>query len=1316
MSAEVVEHVKLAEERDGVGENERELGLQCREPVREDEQSKVIDDQNGCPGEDQDELIGQLIKEEGVIDLTEQKLQHGKQCQESGSPITTSFGSSGEGKCEETEEHQVEVTEQQLQHGEQSRELILEKEDSFVIEYQQNGSPEPQYEGQDEANGEKNHNQMQVTEVIGAEQTCKAEIEVTEQHREDRLQSQEPIQADHQLGLGDEQQNEVIGQKMQEIALVIEEQDIVEEKYRVTEGQVEVSEQWLQFCQEFVQEEQHSLLIDYKDGSLEKHIEQQDIVNEQKSQKQMQVTAVIVENYNVAEQTCKVENGLPNQEEQNIKVIDNVNVCPDEQQGEVIGHQVQNQMQEIALIVEKQNVVVQKYEVTEQQIEDGHQSQEPIQEVQKNKVSKAQVQVTEQQPEYGQQSREPIQEEQHDKMAEAESGSPNEKQGDVNGHHIQIQCQEFIATNQNVAVQKYKVTEEQVEVIEQQTECGQQNQEPIQEQNSKVIDYQNGLSKPENEQKDEVNGQKNKSQIQVITEIVDNHNVAELFHEVTKEQEVEVTEQQRDHGQQSQEEQNSKVIDCQDGYPMQQNEQLDGVNGNQVQNQMQDIVVSVEKQIDAKLKYKVPEDQMEEPCHSTEQQCEVTKEHIEGIKRQIQFQEEVVEGIDKLTTAEALQVENVSELQEQIELLRTILNAGSMQASFCKKPEKAAAIAVNSTPLTRQKLPYQSSSTFSRENCLELLRMTHKLQEKTHRVQESLLDLLTTRELSHTTPNSFVDLEERTMPIADSCGEREYMDCGFPAQMKHHQLRQLRPWGKKASESDCRVSKEPNCQQEQQHRDPVQEKSKCDGQVVELSCQTQQQSRELAQQRELPPQGQRRSKSESLLTTSVVDLSPRRNQDPQQLNTGVTEKPQKLKTSAKKTGQTQQQQRQLRSRGKILSECKQVTTRSMAGSSPSQPLYEQYQLISSTARSQVEKPGIENSSQSKKQPANHSNRRKRGTPEPTTMPNAIGPILPCKKLALGCQNVELPTPEACEDVGPTIMDKSSQPVVQSTDHHGQQKMLKSKPTTMAESPQLNSASVEDLPQTAKELQQKQLCHMNLRSCSQAASQSELVVSMAQSLPSEHHYEQPQEMKHQGLRRPKLTSHNQHNGELKLPKHPEQPQKPRGRPSKRKLDVAATEDVSLPAKYQKLQEEPQNQRQERPPKLERNMVLGLFAASKYEPAPPMTEPPFLKLNPDNEHHVELQPLKHPEQPQKRRGRPRKLNPDNELVKNCRTQSTLSSHKREDELQLPKQPEQPQNPKRRRGRPCNISVNELKQEMSQRERRQSKRLKEQKEATM
>lgn len=383
MSAEGIEHTKLGEELAQVSETEREVGLQCREPVREDEQSKVIVDQNGSPDMHQDEVIGQLIQEIGVIDLTDQQLQLGQQYQENVCPITASFCSSGEWRCE--------VTDVQLQHGQQIQEQIEQGQSSLVVDYQ-NGSPEPQYEQQDEVNGEKSQNQMQVTEVI------------------------------------------------------------------------------------------------------------------------------------VAGQTCKV-------------------------------------------------------------------------------IEESRIEVTEQHTEYGRQS----QEEQHGKMVDDENGSPIERQGEVDGHQIQIQLQEFIDETQNVAPEKY-------EVPEQQTEHGQQSQEPIQEQNSKVIDYQNGSSKQQNEQKDEVNRQKSQNQIQVNIEIVDNHNVAE--------QTYEVTEQQRDHGQQSQEEQNSKVIDCQDGSPEQQNE------------------------------------------------------HIEGIKRQIQFQEEVVEVINNLTRPEAHQIENVSELQEQIDLLSKIFNSG----------------------------------------------------------------------------------------------------------------------------------------------------------------------------------------------------------------------------------------------------------------------------------------------------------------------------------------------------------------------------------------------------------------------------------------------------------------------------------------------------------------------------------------------------------------------------------------------------------------------------------------------------------------
>lgn len=66
---------------------------------------------------------------------------------------------------------------------------------------------------------------------------------------------------------------------------------------------------------------------------------------------------------------------------------------------------------------------------------------------------------------------------------------------------------------------------------------------------------------------------------------------------------------------------------------------------------------------------------------------------------------------------------------------------------------------------------------WTQENCVELLRITHKLQEQTHKVQESLLDLLTTRELSQTTPKPILDFEEGPMLMAGSCGEGEYIHC-----------------------------------------------------------------------------------------------------------------------------------------------------------------------------------------------------------------------------------------------------------------------------------------------------------------------------------------------------------------------------------------------------------------------------------------------------------------------------------------------------------------------------------------------------------
>ncbi|XP_040367317.1 putative mediator of RNA polymerase II transcription subunit 12 [Rosa chinensis] len=116
--------------------------------------------------------------------------------------------------------------------------------------------------------------------------------------------------------------------------------------------------------------------------------------------------------------------------------------------------------------------------------------------------------------------------------------------------------------------------------------------------------------------------------------------------------------------------------------------------------------------------------------------------------------------------------------------------------------------------------------------------------------------------------------------------------------------RQLRPRGKKSAESDCGVATAPECQ-EQQPRDPIQERMKLDHKPAE--------------QRQLRPHCQRCSKSELSLTTSMVELSPRKNQDTERQ---TEEKTGELKTSLEETGQGQLQQRQLRTRSKNLSESK----------------------------------------------------------------------------------------------------------------------------------------------------------------------------------------------------------------------------------------------------------------------------------------------------------------------------------------------------------------------------------------------------------
>lgn len=600
-------------------------------------------------------------------------------------------------------EEQVELTEKQREQGQQSQ----EPQYANAID-DQTGSPEQDV-------------QVQVNDRKC--QRNKEKIAVTAEK-----ESQEPIEEDQrskviedQNGFPDERQGEVIGQQIQDIAVIVVHHNSIVQKYKVPEEQqVEGTEQQHgQQSQELSREEQHSMVIDCRNGSPDEENVQQDEVHSLKSQS-VQVTGVIVEKQNI---------------EQHSMVIDYQNGSPDEenlQHDGVNRPKSQNQVQIPGVLVEKQNIE-QTYKVDEERVEVTEQLREDGQEIQ----------------------------EQCSKMIEDENESTDEQQGRVSGHEIQKEMQEIalIFEKPNFEVKKYQVNGEQVEVTEQQTECGKQNQEPIQEgQYRKVIDYQNGSSKQQIEQKDEVNGQESQNQMKVSAVVVEKHNIAEQICNVTKEQQVEVTEQQREYGQQSQEEQNGKVH-SQNGSPEKKNKQQDDMNGHQ----MQEILVVCEKHIDTEEKYRAAEEQVEasmdeiieEQCQAKEQQCEVIEQHIQGVKRDIQFQEEVVEAIESLTRPEAHQSDIISEhnrLQEQIELRWKIFNSGFVmfflylllvvllsilrvpfsdsinsitQELMSKKQEKDAATVVNSNDsITSQKLPHHVLSNLSEVNagmCIQIM-------------------------------------------------------------------------------------------------------------------------------------------------------------------------------------------------------------------------------------------------------------------------------------------------------------------------------------------------------------------------------------------------------------------------------------------------------------------------------------------------------------------------------------------------------------------------------------------------------------------
>ncbi|XP_061989012.1 uncharacterized protein LOC133707456 isoform X2 [Rosa rugosa] len=636
-------------------------------------------------------------------------------------------GNSAKGNEHKTlAEEQVEVTEKQRKQRKQSQKPRYCK----AVD-NQTGSPE-------QVNGQQCQRQMEEIAAI-AEKKSQEQIEEDQQSKVIDDEKESP----------DAQQGEVIKQQIQGIAVIVVPRNSAEQIYKVPEEQeVEVTEQQQQHgqqSQELIQEEQHSMVIDCQNGSSDEENVQQDEVNRLKSQNQVQLPGVIVEKQNI-EQIYK---------EDDVQV-----------------------------------------EVTEQLREDGQE----------------------------------IQAEQCSKMIEDKYGSTDAQQERVNGHENQKHMQEvaLIVDKQNVEVKKYQVNEEQVEVIEQKTEHVKQSAEPI--QHMKVIDCQNGSSKQQNEQKDEVNRQQTEIQMQVTAVVVEKSNFSEQTRNVNEEEQVEVT-AQREYGQQSQvasqEEQhnkvidcqnskvidcqnskvidcqNSKVIDCQNGSPEQQNKQPEYVN----EDQLQEIIVSCEKQIDPKLKHKVADERIEvsmdkiveEQYQTKEKLCEVIEQHSQAVKRDIQLHGEAVEAIR--SGPEAQQSDMISEQnrpQDQIELT-------SMQELLSKKQEKDAATVVNSNAsIASQKFSHHVSSNLSEllennvkvqgkmqkllENNIKVQEKTHKLlennikvQEKTLQVQEKLFELL--KELADTIRNPVI--EKRPMPIIGPCGEREYIDCGFPAKQKH---------------------------------------------------------------------------------------------------------------------------------------------------------------------------------------------------------------------------------------------------------------------------------------------------------------------------------------------------------------------------------------------------------------------------------------------------------------------------------------------------------------------------------------------------
>ncbi|XP_048447471.1 probable serine/threonine-protein kinase kinX [Pyrus x bretschneideri] len=258
-------------------------------------------------------------------------------------------------------------------------------------------------------------------------------------------------------------------------------------------------------------------------------------------------------------------------EEQHSKVIDDQNGSPEEQQDEVNGQKCKNQIQEVAVIVEK------------------HTNS-------KQKATEEQVELTEKQGEHDMQIGEPDQGE-YTKLIDDQNGLELQtEQNELNGQRSQTQMQEVAMTfeRQNNANQKCKVAEECVELtcveVTEQRSLGQQSEDAgLLEQHGEVIDDQ---SVSPYEQCVKGNGQQSENQMEEVPVIVEQQNTAKEKYKATEEP-VEVTDKQGEHKQQNPQEQHNMVIESQNGSS---DDLQDEVNGQQTQTHVQEIAVIVEKQ------------------------------------------------------------------------------------------------------------------------------------------------------------------------------------------------------------------------------------------------------------------------------------------------------------------------------------------------------------------------------------------------------------------------------------------------------------------------------------------------------------------------------------------------------------------------------------------------------------------------------------------------------------------------------------------------------------------------------------------------